>query len=294
MDTGEIDTATVRTKFEAEFSLADRLLKFFDQLFDGRFKNRQVSSEEEHMVPMLQLCARAQKTARAIVILGERGFGEDAGILARALVETVFHFLYMARDPRIRGLLYFRHELVSELEGFARFKQGPGSERLTSDIDESQLRDKVEAIESKIKQIRPSFDFSKLSRNDSKGWTGKTISEIVKDLGPDGERQYRTTFWILSGYTHPSPVWMSSLRVENEAGILVDPGPSTSYVKEIILSALCYYLIMLYYGIDDFFSLGYQSSIGEFEAEFRRVAKTSNLPDIAGKNIQAERPGNIS
>lgn len=269
MNATDIDTKSLRDKFKAEFDLADRLLKFFDQIFDARFKNRQVSSEEEHIIPMLQLCARAQKTARAMVMLGERGFGEDVGVLARSLVETVFHFLYMARDPRVRGLLYFRHELVSEIEGFQRFK---GSDTLNSGIKESELHAKIKAIDDKIKQIRPSFDLSTFRNNGAGGWTGKHISEIAKDLGPNGERQYRTTFWFLSGYTHPSPVWMQSLRVENETGILVDPGPSTSYVREIVLSALCYYLIALYYGVDDFFGLGNRSRIDQFESEFREIS----------------------
>ena len=186
-------------------------------------------------------------------------------------MEAVLHFGYMTLSPRVNGLLYLRHGYAAELEGFARLRKVSTSIDPEFDFDESRWRNNIKELEQRILEVRPNFDLEDLKRNDWRGWSGKSTAWMAKDLGEDAERQYMTTFWILSGYTHPSPLWMQSLRVDGQNDVLVDARPSNSYVRPILVSALCYYLIASCYAVSDFFGLGKEQSIKEFEDRFRKL-----------------------
>ena len=47
---------------------------------------------------LLYALAKSHKTQAAILLLSEKGFGQDAGILARSIFESAITALYIAKD----------------------------------------------------------------------------------------------------------------------------------------------------------------------------------------------------
>ena len=58
-----------------------------------------VCNEVSYPGYLLNITGKALKTHEAIVILAERGFGQDAGLLVRSLLNLLIDALWMAKDP---------------------------------------------------------------------------------------------------------------------------------------------------------------------------------------------------
>lgn len=137
---------------------------------------------------LLQKC---QKTHWSILLLCREGFGEDAGMLLRTLLETLINFLWMSnanKDERVNSWIYYdyilRKRLIDSIEKWKPLEKG-----LEINIyDKNEVERKYQSVKDKYKK--------------GKGWSGKNTEQMAMDVGL--EYDYEFVYRYFSNLGHSS------------------------------------------------------------------------------------------
>lgn len=111
---------------------------------------------------------KACKTHEAIVILAERGYGQDAGILLRGLVNLVINAYWIAKDPAARSERYIDYDWILRLQSADIARSADALARLTPEMNYQIAALDVE-IEKKAQEAKQKHHY------DRQGWSGTPI-----------------------------------------------------------------------------------------------------------------------
>ncbi len=145
------------------------------EIFLTRLKGRPIGDNGHYKRAHLFFLCKAVKTSRAIAVLQELGFSEDAQILARTIYELRLQALYLA-DDSTRLAEFVAHERKSSIKGLKRL------------------------LASGSVIGHPKVNVQGLREGDWWGTGG--VGELARKLGK--EKEYGITYWLYSGYTHSS------------------------------------------------------------------------------------------
>ncbi len=202
--------------------------------------------------------SRSSKTFSAILILCQRGFGEDAAVLCRSLVENVVNFLYIRQDPAERADLYLEYEYVLR-HTYVEMLAATGS------LDGLAVRD-----ENARKELRELYESVKKRYPNRHLWSGKSLRVMADDVGLSAH--YRFAYKYFSDLAHGAPsVIMGLLCPAEEPGFVrIDFGPTESFIREAtIWSCDLFWRVLVTY--NDIFSLGMEAQLDELSTRMREV-----------------------
>jgi hypothetical protein len=143
---------------------------------------------------MMGLLTKACKTFRAIQILCERGFREDANALVRVLMETTVAILFiLQKRSKQRTLIYHAHGIAQSIKMLNEWKNTPGLKRKATT---AMLKRANEELAEYVTQLPAGTDVKR-------HWSGKpNLQEAVKALR--GDAMYATLYRHTSSISHAS------------------------------------------------------------------------------------------
>jgi len=167
------------------------------------FKPSTPSTPAQQMVRFA--LGKAHKTHRAIVVLCRQGYGEDAAILLRTLLELAIDVRYIALDPGDdRGQRWLDYDSVTRYEFSATALRSPLPE--WDDVRQSIQEDPAlqQRIDAEARRVQKRWGFWKAER---KGrligpgyWHGSSTKQIAKQIG--WEWSYDLVYTQTSLLTH--------------------------------------------------------------------------------------------
>ena len=186
---------------------------------------------------------KAYKTHRALLILCQDGYGEDAAILLRSLFELALDARYIARDPSGQAALRWidydavtRYELARTVHTDPYFEvhraNAPGGEVVP-----------VDAVEQALEAQR-THKFWANEKNGvlrhPKDWSGISRRQMARSVGWASHYSglYALTSILAHSSVRASDHFVSSTA---DAGVVVNVRPGPDWVDHVLLSAHVYF-----------------------------------------------------
>lgn len=195
-------------KYKKWFNLYSLLLNIAKK-FDRNLDKKEIKKDCFKLVVYF-FFVKSYITLRTIKIISKKGFGFDAAILSRTLLENLVNLLYIIKKPKNNSELFLKYEAIEKYKLMETIKQNPSWFKI-KDIKKGIL-DNEQRIIKDYKNFRPLFLKESY-------WSGKPITEMINEV----EFSLRPVYMELSYLTHPS---VSTLRDYLEKG-------ETSFLKEV-------------------------------------------------------------
>ena len=156
-------------KYKSEFSLNQELLSVIDKALD-KIENRKIEffRLELFKAIMLALFGKCRKQFKAIQLLCRKGYGEDACILTRSMLNILIDIEYILTDREVLAERYFRYEYVLKNKKIEVLKK---HSKHGSIFPPKKPTISEEEILREVKKFKG--DYGKNSGD----WSGKTIKE---------------------------------------------------------------------------------------------------------------------
>ncbi len=192
------------------------------------------------MVALVAL-GKGLKTYRAITILCDQGYGEDAQILLRSLFEHALDVRYISKHPNsneaaLRWLDYdwvVKHELTKVVHTdpyFEEYRQAvKGDDQKTKEIEDEALK-----AQEKWHFWRKEKD-GKLSRAHAH-WSGMSVRDLARKVG--WLSHYKTLYRLASQRVHSSVGCANDyVDLQEDHSMRLKVVPSSHLVAEVLLTA---------------------------------------------------------
>ena len=138
---------------------------------------------------------KVRKTYKAIVLLWNQGYPEDAFILTRTLFEISLQVRYISEDPQSRSERFIRFDPVRRWRHFAKLQKSGGENFLQEWTKNPKM---LQQLEQDHDESMKKFCYSKNSQN----WWGESLEWLAKHLGNGTDPIYFGLYPIQSGYVH--------------------------------------------------------------------------------------------
>lgn len=248
--------------------LLKKIINLGETLFDEKLSKGELKNDNEYNLPLLIIYFKSIKTGKAIHLLCSENFGEDAGNLARSLLESIINFNYLTKEPKKYGLLYRRYAVVERLtthELIRNIAANLGEDSFDWMVDETAYKEAFKELEEKLCQTDIHYDKKKQKEFDNiHRWSGKSLREMAKD--DEFEQVYHT----FSGYVHPSPEWIIKFAAGKGDEIILDLRTKEEVMRPLI-SYVAISLLDLVREANKFFSLTKDGPINELLDEFHKI-----------------------
>jgi hypothetical protein len=155
--------------------------------------------------------AKAFKTYRAINLLVEQQYHQDAVVLARTIFEILLQVLYVS-GPAERGELFLKHDPVDRYYLYIKLLKHP---------------DLVEGIVNRTAELeilKGQFDELEADYRKNKGWWGSDLRSLAESLG--SEKDYLRVYPLYSTLVHSTSTSVKHYVLEIDHRLELDIGPS--------------------------------------------------------------------
>jgi len=205
------------------------------------------------------LFSKAHKTFWAIDILAQRGFGQDAAILARSLFEILVTIKYLAEGDKSR---------VNKYLSFIKFQDKKLIDRYIEDVKSGKILpipefQAVSDDKEKMKQIEKEYEEAKLlyKKNRIKNtWSGLSIPEMVEKVDlykVDLYYERKYLYPLLSDQVH-STVTAAKDYINKDGDWVI--GPSEKLLPPVLLLSPAWFNRILEV-VNREFQLGFEDQI---------------------------------
>lgn len=183
---------------------------------------------------------KAHKTHRAILILCQLGYGEDAAILVRSLFDLAITLLYILKDPtdervsryfsydwiirkRMREYVMTKPSLIKAMEARLVFpKSNDGG---------------VEEVKEQSKAAEDKYGYKNM------GWSDKSIKRMAEEVGRIDA--YNTVYFLQSNISHSAVRVINEYVKEERGGCIIEVGQSKNWVQEDLVTAFDFFSIIV-------------------------------------------------
>lgn len=174
---------------------------------------------------LLFAIGKADKTLSAIVLLCQKGMGEDAAMICRSILELSVIVKYILADPTEQlAKKYFSFDWIQR-EKMMKYLEKKSSQILK---DHKEL----EAIKDQIDKAKSQFEYK------NNRWS--FIREMFESVGQ--QDIYDTVYSIQSSLIHSSPRSMNEYFKEENERLILNSGPSDNLVNQTLVTACISYL----------------------------------------------------
>lgn len=222
----------------------------------GKLLENQLYPQKNKEDLLLFAVGKTEKTSKAIVVLCEKGFGQDAAMLSRSLFElalTVDYIISDKSDYLVKR--FFAYDWVQRAEAYDYLKN----------YDDQYI------------DVKKNADIADETYKYKKGlgWSDIRISKMANDCG--WGNMYKTIYKILCAFTHVNTRSFNDyLKMDELGNFLVDSGPNTSLIDETLVLSAYSYLQILYY-FDNYFNKDYKSHLKKIEEKIIEICSIKGL-----------------
>jgi len=178
---------------------------------------------------LLYALAKSHKTQAAILFLSEKGFGQDAGILARSMFELAITALYIAKDDTGKVVeRFFDYDWIMRANMYDFVSEEMRYE------EEFEKKDPVGTI---IKDVLEEAEkIKKKYRNiNNVRWSEESFKEMARKVGRLD--LYQKAYTLQCNLAHPNPRNMNDYFSESEGRLEVRAGPDDKWISESLVMA---------------------------------------------------------
>lgn len=252
------------------FKIGDRLVS----VLDGATGGKRFDLDTDHKRLIAVFLAKACKSHQGIMLLCRSGYGEDAAILNRSLLNLSInaYWIYQKAEQRVSAYLDYDHVLKARLN-----RKLVGSPAL---LGRSQNR----LPEYKMKQVELDQRANEATQNhgyNRHGWSGKSLRDMAAEVGMTND--YDSGYTLISELEHTSVGSLDEYASLSPQGAFqVSGGPSTNWVHEAIgFAHLC--LIKVAQLADRTLDLGISAELVAVDAETLRLSGAQRMSTTAQK-----------
>lgn len=213
--------------------ITHQMTELYDELDQAAENIGQIQIEEASDYDrVLQLFfSRARRTFRAVRLLADNGYGEQALVLVRTLYEDTVNLLYISTNPDRLAKLFLE---------YAHFRNFKYLQYLQEHYPESlklEGPDTLHGLIHEYERVRHNYP-----RGDS--WSGYSISRLARTLNLDG--LHETLYKITSDLVHGNVAGVYHFLVTRDNRTIgVQSGTSLDYATQsVILAVECFRLIL--------------------------------------------------
>lgn len=246
-----------------------KLLDFADNEFKPEIKNIEFGIKYVGSF----LFAKSTKTFRALFILCDKGYGEDAAILARSMLENVINFAYMNKDDKQnRAELFIYHSFIDRKN---KIKQTKNNQNYPQDIEEKFVNKFGEVYEKAVKlqdkECKKIKEEGKYSIK-KQSWSCLSLANMAEEIKLK-ELYYDQIYWLTSNLSHPSDTASAGYIYEGEEdNVSVNDMPSVDWVEESLILGFDYFYKMIEL-VNEIFELDFDKKIKAIEEEYIEITK---------------------
>ena len=194
---------------------------------------------------LLYALAKSHKTQAAILLLSEKGFGQDAGILARSIFELAITALYIAKDETGKIVERFfdydwimRANMYNSVSRDTLFKE--------EFIKKDPTRKEVKAIFSEAEKIKKKYP----RIEESFHWSDKGFKGMAKKVGRLDT--YKSAYHLQCNLAHPNPRNTNDYFTESESRLEINAGPDDKWIKESLVATFDFFIHVVYAWNEEF------------------------------------------
>ena len=208
--------------------------------------------ESDFFIDIFFLLAKSTKTFRAIHLLCDKGYGEDAIILTRSLLENLISFAYISQpqsdeEKEHRAKLFRGWLIIDFRRKIKKLKDAdPLKPQLEQSLKEIDLNGNIYANVNKLHQE----ECQKLKESGKQlnkwSWSCLSLKDMANEIGLL-DPYYNKVYSFYSQIAHPHPGGSIPYRKLSPNGkeVLIYDAPSSELVEEALVSSFdCYFKIV--------------------------------------------------
>jgi hypothetical protein len=266
-------------------SFLEGLMRKSEDLLPKHLK--QAEARNENFVKAVQLffLTKYIRTFKAMLMLIDHSFGEDAAILARSLCEIWIKFLHSADFKEIDAWLYLRQKGIHRLKALGNWRQSAGG-KLPNDYaymkdeftDEQRMMMVMEKIEELNEDLgrRCKDDFGQNSwlrivKNKNQFWPGKHLLDLLTDVKGNVEWVYGLGYAIPSDILHSNPGILEMYLGTEDSTVIAEAKTDSGFAYDVFAGFAAGWLIDILYCLSEPWSLGRQEEIKLLKGDWLEV-----------------------
>ena len=218
--------------------LSRTLLKIFDS------SELKLFSIPPHKRVFLFFLTRALKTHHAIVTLCREGFGQDAAILLRSLLENLISFRYMLYDPQQVDTLASRFVAYKWVIFHRHLSEEERDVREKSKQEQHSFFQKKDLVLKNVEEFKKKYGIN--SGRALLTWSGRTLKDMAGRVSKDLLKEYESTFRMCSKFTHPSIISDKEYMIIDDRQIIFSVSPSIIGVETALVKTIGYTFNILF------------------------------------------------
>ena len=222
--------------------------------------------------PLMHLAVQVLRKHEALVLLAERGFGQEAGMMLRSMFESTVNAMWIAKDLDARLERYHAYQFFSaqKYRNLAD-KWGIKTKRPQTEHDKSSNRTLKQMAEEKGWRELPKYGFRA-----NEYWSGKPLKKMAEEIG--WLHRYEFIYRIYSDVIHSGASSAADYISQSDSGVVsISVGPQLQH-SEICLREGYLYLIVTFEVANECVGLGLEPQLDKAWGNIPKVLPGS--PDI--------------
>jgi hypothetical protein len=196
------------------------------ELLDGATKARRFNLDSAHKQVTFVLLVKAWKTYQAIVLLARSGFGEDATVLTRSLLNLVINARWISQAPANRISAYVDYDSVLKARFNRKIVEDPRLVGRESRDPMAEFKNKQFELDAAAREATKRHGYNK-----KHGWSKKSIRDMANELGMTID--YDSLYTLASDLDHSGIGSLDEyITVTPDGRIFVSGMPSQNWVRE--------------------------------------------------------------
>lgn len=163
----------LRMSYDAFVDLASELAKTFKPIDDND------NAKNVYKVLVLHFFNKAWRTFESIHLLCINGYGQEASILLRSLLEVVVHAVYVSKEPSSRAILFGEYGYLEKMNFRCAL-----IEYQDANPDDAWIKRILSSASAKdLEDDRREYERVKTNYPRRGTWSGKSIKGMAKEVG---------------------------------------------------------------------------------------------------------------
>ncbi|OGH47879.1 MAG: hypothetical protein A3A51_00040 [Candidatus Levybacteria bacterium RIFCSPLOWO2_01_FULL_39_10] len=230
--TTDRNTSWIRDKYSTLFHFNEELRK----LVESKWQKMNLGMSAVKGVVSFAL-GKGHKTHEAVLILCERGFGQDAAMLVRTLFELAVTVAYIKKENseyRAKRFLNYDWILRKRMYDYAI-----KNEEYKSLLTEAAPEGGIDELMRTADEIQKEYKFDRRF-----GWSDKSIRRMAQDVNLLSI--YETVYGLHSNLVHSAPRTANDyVSSPDEQDFTIQTGQSEKWVEESLVTAFHFYGIVV-------------------------------------------------
>jgi hypothetical protein len=246
-------------RFRKQFDLNASLHRKISDVLDDKEMVIKLESDFQRTINFLFL--RSYRLHWTVMVMCQKGFGPEASILLRSLMEQVVNMAWIGhKDPDHRADLFvdYHHVAIKKLyDNYDKYGRFPC---LTE--AEKQLMESREEVERHYADVRHKYP-------DENRWCPKHVRTRADDICVSSDWDFY--YWYFSFFVHSNAASQHEFVIQEGTRSLCVVGPSQAMIHDV-LQLSCKYLLLAFDMWNKTFELGLGDLVENFSVQLADIS----------------------